>query len=167
MFPKGRHHAVLDCSIDVGLRRGVTSPPDLAAAVIGYEQLRIAVRADTHFANERASLQLISPSTHSSSGLPQGSLFIPISWFSVSPSRFRTQHDGQQDTGHPAGHRGYRQRSRRPGYRRRSRSRGRVEVDGLTDPPMVPIRALWLPYTISEPRTVLLGRHRPAATGAA
>ncbi|OBB20741.1 hypothetical protein A5761_04360 [Mycolicibacterium setense] len=35
---------------------------------------------------------------------------------------------------------------------------GRVEVRELTDPPMVPIQALWLPHTISEPRAVLLAR---------
>ena len=33
---------------------------------------------------------------------------------------------------------------------------GRVQVLALADPPMVPIQALWLPHTISEPRTILL-----------
>ena len=36
---------------------------------------------------------------------------------------------------------------------------GRVDVQPLIDPPMVPIQALWLPHTISEPRTVLLNGH--------
>ena len=36
---------------------------------------------------------------------------------------------------------------------------GRVDVQPLIGPPMVPIQALWLPHTISEPRTVLLNGH--------
>ena len=167
MFVDDMHRGLLDRSVDVGLRRGATTPPDLAAAVIGYDELRVAVRAGHPLAGrERLTLAdaaayglvVWAPPTfsfytdflvaacrragvepgltvHSMQGTPPAAAVIGNDWVAFLTA--------------PAG----------PALG------GRVEVLALADPPMVPIQALWLPHTISEPRTVLLAGPGPSRPG--
>ncbi len=57
MYPDALHQALIDGTIDVGLRRGATTPDDLAAATISYDPLRIAVRTG-HPLAERVQIDL-------------------------------------------------------------------------------------------------------------
>ena len=158
LFPGELQQGLLDRSIDVGLRRGATTPADLAAAVIGYDELRVAVRAG-HPLVDQAGLRLTDISS-----------FALVVWapptysfytdFLVSacrragfePNLVVNNTQGTPpvtavvdndhvvlvtaSTGDALG--------------------GRVQVRPLIDPPMVPIQALWLPHTLSQARTALL-----------
>ncbi|GAB2692305.1 LysR family transcriptional regulator [Nocardia thraciensis] len=54
MFPKDLETAVLNGSVDLALRRGTTVPATLAAAVIAYHPLHLAVARDHHLAGHHA-----------------------------------------------------------------------------------------------------------------
>jgi DNA-binding transcriptional LysR family regulator len=158
LFPSELQQGLLDRSIDVGLRRGATTPTDLAAAVIGYDELRVAVRAG-HPLIYQNSLQLtdIADFTLVVWAPPTFSFYTD---FLVSacrrvgfePNLLVNKTQGTPpvtavvDNDHvalvtaPTG----------------DALGGRVHVRPLIDPPMVPVQALWLPHTLSEARTVLL-----------
>jgi len=158
MFPDDMHRALLDRSVDVGLRRGATTPPDLAAAVIGYDELRVAVRAG-HPLTAKTHLTLADAAAH---GLlvwapPTFSFYTDFLVAAcrragVEPSLSVHSMQGTPPAAAVIG-------NDRVAFLTTAAGPalgGRVEVLELADPPMVPIQALWIPHTISEPRTVLL-----------
>lgn len=53
LYPADLTTAVLDGSVQMGLRRGATPPDDLAAAVVGYHPVRLAVLASHRLARRR------------------------------------------------------------------------------------------------------------------
>ena len=158
MFPDDMHRGLLDRSVDVGLRRGATTPPDLAAAVIGFDELRVAVRAG-HPLTEQPRLTLADAAAY---GLvvwapPTFSFFTDFLVAAcrragVEPSLSVHPMQGTPPAAAVVDDYGVVMLTTAAG----PALGGRVEVLALADPPMVPIQALWLPHTISEPRTVLL-----------
>ncbi|MGM5069185.1 LysR substrate-binding domain-containing protein [Rhodococcus qingshengii] len=159
MFPEEMEVALIERAVDVGLRRGVTTPPDLAAAVLDYSTLRLAVDA-THPLARRDSiglkdlaewtLMVWAPPTHSfytdflvsacrragfepnlAVNLVQG----------TPPVTAVAGNDCVAFVTAPAG----------------PAMGGRVRVLELRDPPVAPIQAIWLPHTISVERNALLG----------
>lgn len=57
MFPDQLIADVLDGSVQLGLRRGVVPPRELAGAVVGFHPIRVAVRADHRLA-DRSGIDL-------------------------------------------------------------------------------------------------------------
>ena len=53
LYPADLTSAVLDGSVQLGLRRGVVPPDDLAAAVVGYHRVRLAVPSNHRLADRR------------------------------------------------------------------------------------------------------------------
>ncbi|GAB3222847.1 LysR family transcriptional regulator [Mycolicibacterium hippocampi] len=53
LYPADLTSAVLDGSVQLGLRRGVVPPDDLAAAVVGYHPVRLAVPSNHRLAHRR------------------------------------------------------------------------------------------------------------------
>lgn len=54
LYPEELTAAVLDGSVQLGLRRGVASPHELAGATIGYHPVRLAVPSDHRLARRRS-----------------------------------------------------------------------------------------------------------------
>ena len=159
MFPEEMEVALIERTVDVGLRRGVTTPPDLAAAVLGYSTLRLAVDA-THPLAQRNSiglkdiagwtLMVWAPSTRSfytdflvsacrRAGF-EPSLAVNLVQ-GTPPVTAVAGNDCVAFVTAPAG----------------PAMGGRVIVLEMTDPPVAPIQAIWLPHTISAERNALLG----------
>lgn len=159
MFLDEMQDALLDGTVDVGLRRGVSTPPDLAAAVLGYATLRVAVDA-SHPLAQRISLTLRdvagwtlmvwAPAAHSfytdflvsacrRAGFEPTLEVNPVQ--GTPPVTAVAGNDRVALVTAPAG----------------PAMGGRVSVLELLDPPVVPVQAIWLPHTISAARDALLG----------
>ncbi len=158
MFPDAMHAGLLDRSIDVGLRRGATTPNDLAAAVTGYDELRIAVRAGHPLTNrEHVNLTDIADYTLLVWAPPGFSFYTDFLISACRRAGFEPTIVVNKLQGTPpvtgvVGNDFVALVTAAPG----PAVSGRVEVRQLSDPPMVPIQALWLPHTISRPRSILL-----------
>jgi DNA-binding transcriptional LysR family regulator len=159
LFPGEIERALIDRTIDVGLRRGVSTPTDLAAAVLGYDKLRLAVdtshplvgRKDLTLADiAKCTLIVWAPPQHSfytdflvsacrRAGFEPTLVVNPIQ--GTPPVTAVVGNDYVALVTAPEG----------------QALGGRVSVLGLSDAPMVPIQALWLPHTISAARSALLG----------
>lgn len=161
MFPSDMQQALLDRSIDVGLRRGATTPPELAGAVIGYDELRVAVAAG-HPLTKQSSVVLTdiagyplivwAPPTHS---FYTDFLVAACRRAGFEPTVVVNKTQGTPPVTAVVGNDCVALVTAPAG----PALQGRVEVRPLTDPPLVPIQALWLPHTTSDARTVLLARH--------
>lgn len=159
MFPEEMEVALIERTVDVGLRRGVTTPPDLAAAVLGYSALRLAVDV-THPLAQRDSiglkdiaewtLMVWAPPTHSfytdflvsacrRAGFEPNLMVNLVQ--GTPPVTAVAGNDCVAFVTAPAG----------------PAMGGRVIVLEVSDPPVAPIQAIWLPHTISTERNALLG----------
>lgn len=169
MFPTDMRTQLFDGTIDLGVRRGVETPSDLAAAVIDYHPVRMAVSIEHPLAERRsvsiadlADFEVVvwSPPHHSyytdflvSSCRRAGfepNLVVnsiqgtpPMTAVMGSPRRCAFVTD-------PAG----------PGLR------GRVMVVDFDDPPLAPVQALWLPHTVSPIRDTILRERGHSLTAA-
>jgi len=159
LFPDEVERALIDQTIDVGLRRGVSTPSDLAAAVLGYDRLRIAVDSSHPLVGRRdLTLADIAESSLIVWAPPQHSFYTD---FLVSACR-RAGFEPTLVVNHIQGttpvtavvDNDYVALVTTP---EGSALGGRVTVLDLSDAPMVPIQALWLPHTISAARSALLG----------
>lgn len=158
MFPSAIETALIERTVDVGLRRGVTTPPDLAAAVLRYSTLRLAVDA-SHPLADRSPIRLTdiaewtlmvwAPPTLSfytdflvsvcrRAGFEPELAVNPVQ--GTPPVTAVAGNDCVAFVTAPAG----------------PAMGGRVIVLELSDPPVVPIQAIWLPHTISAERNALL-----------
>lgn len=157
MFPDVLAQALHKGEIDVALRRGVTSPADLAAAVIAYHQVRVAV-ARSHRLADRAAVTIRDLREEQIViWAPPGASYYTDFILSTCrragfEPRFVVNHiqgtppvTSVVDTDHiaivtaPAG----------PALG------GRVHVIDLKDGPVAPTQALWLPHTTSTIRDLL------------
>ena len=161
MFPSDMQQALLDRSIDVGLRRGATTPPELAGAVIGYDELRVAVAAG-HPLSCQASIALTEIAAYPLVvwAPPTFSFYTDFLVAACRRAGFEPTVVVNKTQGTPpvtavVGNDYVALVTAPVG----TALHGRVEVRPLTDPPLVPIQALWLPHTTSEARTALLARH--------
>lgn len=158
LFPRELQQGLLDRSVDVGLRRGATTPTDLAAAVIGYDELRVAVRAE-HPLSDRRCLQLtdIADFTLVVWAPPTFSFYTDFLVSACRRAGFEPNLTVNKTQGTPpvtavVDNDHVALVTAPPG----NALGGRVQVRPLIDPPMVPIQALWLPHTRSDARTTLL-----------
>ncbi|WP_435278645.1 LysR family transcriptional regulator [Rhodococcus yananensis] len=153
-FPGDLAPALRAGTIDVGLRRGSTTPRDVAAAIIAYSTLRIAVSIDHPLAG-RASVTMAELAAFSLIlwGPPGGSLY---SDFLLSvcrragfePSVAVNHIQGTTPTTAVIGNDHFAFVTAEPG----PCHRGRAVVIPIDDPPMAPVQALWLRHT--KPRLV-------------
>lgn len=162
MFPDQLRSAVLDGTVDLGLRRGVMSDRELAAAVIGYHPVRVAVVAEHRLAHrsviavadlagERIALWAPAGSSYYSDlllGACRRAGFEPD--YLVSRVQGAATVAAPLTTGaaafvtHPAG----------------PAMDGRVSVIDLTPQLLVPVQALWQRHTQSPIRDLLLAQPR-------
>jgi DNA-binding transcriptional LysR family regulator len=158
MFLDDIERGLFDHTVDVGLRRGVSTPSDLAAAGLGYNELRIAVDA-SHPLAERPDLALadIADYTLIVWAPPMHSFYTDFLISSCRRAGFEPTHTVNPIQGTPpvtavAGNDYVALVTATPG----PALEGRVVVKSLTDAPKVPMQAIWLPHTISQPRNALL-----------
>ncbi len=159
MYPDALAQALHEGTIDVALRRAVANPPDLAAAVIAYHQVRVAV-ARTHRLADRAAVTVHDLEDEQIViWAPPGASYYTDFILSTCrragfEPRFVVNHiqgtppvTAVVDTEHvaivtaPAG----------PALG------GRVQVIELKAGPVAATQALWLPHTTSDVRDLLLG----------
>lgn len=160
MFPDEIEEALIERTIDVGLRRGVSTPNDLAAAGLGYDKLRLAVDS-SHPLVERQDLTLsdVVGFTLIVWAPPQASFYTDFLVSSCRRAGFEPRFVVNPIQGTPpvtavVGN-DYVALVTAPAG---SALGGRVVVLDLSDAPMVPIQALWLPHTTSAARSALLSR---------
>lgn len=160
LFPSDMAQALLDGTIDVGLRRGATTPAGFAGAVIGYDELHVAVSAG-HPLTKRASVTLADIGAYSLIvwAAPTFSFYTDFLVTACRGAGFEPTVVVNKMQGTPPvtavvgnDHVALVTAPVGPALQ------GRVEVRPLVDPPLMPIQALWLPHTTSEARTVLLAR---------
>jgi DNA-binding transcriptional LysR family regulator len=162
MFPDEMQRALLDRSIDIGLRRGATTPPDLAGTVIGYDELRVAVRAG-HPLAKKARIALTDIAAHPLVvwAPPTFSFYTDFLVSACRRGGFEPELVVNKTQGTPpvtaVADNDYVALVTAPSG---TALQGRVEVRPLIDPPLVPVQALWLPHTTSEPRSILLAQRR-------
>lgn len=160
MFPDEMQRALLDRSIDVGLRRGATTPADLAGTVIGYDELRVAVRAG-HPLAARARIALTDIAAHTLVvwAPPTFSFYTDFLVSACRRAGFEPALVVNKTQGTPpvtaVADNDYVALVTAPSG---PALQGRVAVRPLIDPPLVPVQALWLPHTVSGPRSLLLAR---------
>ncbi|MDE8649682.1 LysR family transcriptional regulator [Rhodococcus qingshengii] len=159
MFLDDIERGLFDQTVDVGLRRGVSRPPDLASAVIGYNELRIAIDA-AHPLTERPHLTLadIAGYTLIVWAPPMHSFYTDFLISSCRRAGFEPTHTVNPIQGTPpvtavAGNNYVALVTAPLG----PALGGTVIVKSLTDAPKVPLQAIWLPHTTSRPRDALLG----------
>jgi DNA-binding transcriptional LysR family regulator len=163
MFPGDMRTQLFDGTIDLGVRRGVETPSDLAAAVIDYHRVRIAVAADHPLADrsevsiaDLAEFEIVvwSPPHHSyytdflvsscrRAGFEPRLVVNPIQ--GTPPMTAVIGSLRCAFVTDPAG----------PGLS------GRVAVIDFDVPPLAPVQALWLPHTVSAIRDAILNGPRP------
>lgn len=158
MFPDRIHDELVDRTVDVVLRRGVMTPPDLATAVLHYDTLNIAVDSNHDLArcNEISlpdiadwPLVVWAPPGHSfytdflvsacrRAGFEPMLVVNPIQGTPPVTAVVGTDRVALVTAAvGPA-------------------LNGQVRVSSLADAPRVPVQAVWLPHTISHARTTLL-----------
>lgn len=158
LYPGDMEAAVLDGSVQLGLRRGVAPAGELAAAVIGYHRVRVAVRHEhrlaaaasvdvTDLADEQLALWAPPGSSYFSDflmGACRRAGFEP--GYVVSRVQGAAMVAAPLTTGAvalvtaPAG----------------PAMDGRVKVIDLEPPLLVPVQALWQRHTVSAVRDVLV-----------
>ncbi len=162
LYPDEIAPALFAGRIDVGLRRGATTPPDLAAAVVAYSSLSVAMNS-THALAERDSLVLqdLQDQTLMLWGEPGRSFYSDfllsiLRRFGFEPATVVNTVHGTTPTTAVIGNHCVSLVTAEPGLYHR----GRVRVLEVVDPPQVPTQALWLRHTVSEARAALLGGQR-------
>ncbi|WP_082930148.1 LysR family transcriptional regulator [Mycobacterium sp. 1164966.3] len=160
MFPDELQRGLLDRTIDVGFRRGATTPPDLAGTVTGYDELRVAVRAGHPLAGQaRIALTDIAAYPLVVWAPPTFSFYTDFLVSACRRAGFEPALVVNKTQGTPpvtaVADNDYVALVTAPSG---TALQGRVEVRPLVDPPLVPVQALWLPHTLSEPRSLLLAR---------
>ncbi|MFD3747427.1 LysR substrate-binding domain-containing protein [Nocardia sp. NPDC058633] len=158
MFLDEIERALIDRTVDVGLRRGVSTPTDLAAAVLGYDRLRLAVDSAHPLAKRRSlTLSHIADSTLIVWAPPMRSFYTDFLVSSCRRAGFEPTLVVNPVQGTPpvtavAGNDFVALVTAPAG----PALGGRVTVLDLTDAPLVPVQAIWLPHTISAERSALL-----------
>ncbi|NNH72440.1 LysR family transcriptional regulator [Nocardia uniformis] len=159
MFPGDLESGVLDGTVDLALRRGTTAPATLAAAVIAYHPLRIAVARGHHLAahhtiairdlrDERivvwappgASFYTDFILSNCRRAGFEPSLVVPRIQGTTPTSAVLDHPDAVAFVTAPSG----------------AALGGAVHVIDITDPPLAPVQAIWLPHTRSAVRDLLI-----------
>ncbi|GAA5108604.1 LysR family transcriptional regulator [Nocardia iowensis] len=167
MFPRDLESAVLDGTVDLALRRGITVPATLAAAVIAYHPLRIAVARGHRFAGRPTVAIRDLHDERIVVWAPPGKSFYTDFILSTcrragfEPTLVVNRIQGTTPasavldypdavalvTAPPGAALG-----------------GAVEVIDLADPPLAPVQAVWLPHTRSAIRDLLTTGDNPGSS---
>lgn len=158
LYPHAVEPSLLDGTIDVALRRGITASDRFASTVVAYDQVRVAVRHDHPLAT-RASVRIeelrteriivwappgASFYTDFILGTCRRAGFEPDTVVNrvqgTPPSSAVLDNDGVAFVTDPPG----------------PTLGGQVMVLRLDAPVSTPVQALWLPHTFSEARSVLI-----------
>lgn len=160
MFPEEMQSTLRDGTIDIGLRRGATTPQGLAGAVVGYSTLRVAVPAHHRLA-ERDSAHITDMADDTIVlWAPPGASFYSDFLVSIcqragfEPKITINSVQGTMPTTAVIDNDAVAFVTSDPG----SYHDGRVRVIAIDGAPLAPIQALWLRHTVSEPRQALLDR---------
>ncbi|TSD94079.1 LysR family transcriptional regulator [Skermania sp. ID1734] len=163
LFPDALSTALYEGTIDLALRRGVVTPPDLSAAVIAYHPLRLAVSVRHRLAHRKRIDIGELRDEKMVVWAPPGSSFYTD--FIVSTCRRRgfepdivvNRVQGTPPVTAVVDSDNIAFVTAPPG----ATLGGRVNVIELKDPPLVPIQALWLPHNVSAVRNLITrGRAR-------
>lgn len=158
VFPSALEPAIICGSVDIALRRGISTPKNLASRVIGYHSLRVAVSRDHPLAehdsvslrdlrNERIIVWAppgVSNYTDFILSACRSAGFEPV--FTINhvqgtpPVTAVLDNDGIAFVTAPTG----------------PCLAGQVMVIDIIDPPQAPIQAIWLPHTQSAIRDALI-----------
>lgn len=158
MFPHQLVEAVLDGSVQLGLRRGVVPSGDLDAAVVGYHRVNVAVRAGHRFAARAAvdiadlAGELIAlwapPGTSYYSDLLMGA----CRRSGFEPEYVVSRVQGASTLAAPLTTGGIAFVTEQVG----TAFGGRISVVGLRPELLIPVQALWQRHTLSAVRAHLL-----------
>lgn len=166
-FPNEIVAALRAGSVDVGLRRGATTPGDVAAAVIAYTPLRIAVSASHRFAgNVRVHLSDLESDELILWGPPGESFYSDFLLSTCRRAGFEpriaiNRIQGTAPTTAVIDTAYFAFVTAEPGMCHHGQV---VVLDIEDDTPLAPVQALWLRHTKSRLRQALLEAHgyRPA-----
>lgn len=167
VFPGQLRELLFANEIDVALRRGVDSPPNLASAVFTYHELRIAVVADHPLAAQDSVTAADLTDTPIVVWAPERRSFYTDFLVSycrrkgfeptliVNPIQGTPPFTAVQRYPHacafvtdPAG----------------DIQGGAVKAIDFVDPPLAPVQAMWLPHTPSDVRSALIAGDGGIAT---
>lgn len=159
VFPDQVQPLLLDGKLDIVLRRGVATPDTLASTILTYQPLRLAIHR-THELAGKASLDItdlvrqcivVWAPEHQSfytdflvshcrrAGFDPSLQVSRIQGAPPATAVLYYPRDCAFVTDPPGSHYG-----------------GEVRVLDFSNPPLVPVQALWLPHTASGPRSTLL-----------
>ncbi|MGW5438160.1 LysR family transcriptional regulator [Nocardia asteroides] len=160
MFPDALVSALYDREIDLALRRGVAMPADLASAIVAYHPLRIAVASGHRLAGrDRVGIDELRDESVIVWAPPGRSFYTDFLLSACRRAGFEPTFVVNRVQGTPPvtavadnDHVAFVTAPAGPAVG------GRVTVLELSDPPLAPTQALWLPHTVSPVRDLLTVR---------
>ncbi|MUL65233.1 LysR family transcriptional regulator [Mycobacterium sp. CBMA 234] len=162
MFPDQLSAALLDGSIQLGMRRGVVPDPDLATAVLGYHPVRVALLSD-HPLARRDAIDLIDLADERIAlwGPPGASYYSDLLLGACRRAGFEPDYvisrvQGAATVAAPLTTGGAAFVTQPTG----AVMDGRVTVVDLQPPLLVPVQAMWQRHTRSPIRDLLLTREQ-------
>lgn len=157
-YPDRLTTGLVDATFDLGLRRGVVPPTELAGTVISYDPLSIAVAAD-HPLTSHATVAMVDLAPHRLTvWAPPGSSFYTDYLLSICrragfEPHLRVNHtQGTVPATAVVDTDTYAFVTQAAG----TTLGGQVNIIAIRDAPHAPVQALWLPHTHSQPRETLL-----------
>ncbi|MUL45606.1 LysR family transcriptional regulator [Mycobacterium sp. CBMA293] len=162
MFPDQLSAALLDGSIQLGMRRGVVPDPDLATAVLGYHPVRVALLSDHPLARRDAiDLTDLADERIALWGPPGASYYSDLLLGACRRAGFEPDYvisrvQGAATVAAPLTTGGAAFVTQPTG----AVMDGRVTVVDLQPPLLVPVQAMWQRHTRSPIRDLLLAQLR-------
>lgn len=159
LYPDALVAAVLDGTVDLGLRRGVAPAGELAAAVIGYHRVRVALPAGHRLADPSAGIDIAELADEPLAlWAPPGESYFSDFLMSAcrragfEPDYVVSRVQGAAMVAAPLTTGAIALVTAEPG----PKMDGRVMVVDLEPALLVPVQALWQRHTVSEIRDLLL-----------
>ncbi|SIS00357.1 LysR family transcriptional regulator [Williamsia sterculiae] len=158
-FPSDLTLSLLDARLDLGLRRGVVPPTQLAGTVISHDTLNAAVVSDHPLAGHGSVPMSDLARFPLMVWAPPGASFYTDHLTSVcrragfEPTVRVSRTQGTTPATAVVGSDCFAFVTQAPG----TALGGRVTIMPIDDAPSSPVQAIWLPHTVSRPREVLIG----------
>ncbi|MGF0320966.1 LysR family transcriptional regulator [Nocardia fluminea] len=159
MFPKDLESRVLDGAVDLALRRGTAVPGTLAAAVIAYHPMRIAVAREHRLAEHaRVRIGELRDERIAIWAPPGSSFYTDFILSTCRRAGFEPMLvvDRIQGTTPQTAVLDYPDAVAFVTAPAGPALGGAVRILDIDDPPLVPVQAVWLPHTRSAIRDVLI-----------
>lgn len=161
LYPDALTAAVLDGTVDIGLRRGMAPAGELATAVIGYHRIRAAVPVGHHLAERTAGIELTDlAGERLALWAPPGASFFSDFLLGAcrragfEPAYQVSRVQGAAMVAAPLTTGAIALVTAEPGMT----MGGRVRVIDVDPPLLMPVQALWQRHTLSEVRDRILAR---------